>query len=62
MLLTDQSEISKNSRQCPDCNSDQIGRVSRSGGADRIRSLINRYPYQCYQCPTMNIFYLIGKK
>jgi predicted RNA-binding Zn-ribbon protein involved in translation (DUF1610 family) len=59
MLLVDKSETS---RHCPDCGSDQICRVSRSGAIDRIRSLMNRYPYECFQCPTGRVFHLVGKK
>jgi uncharacterized protein with PIN domain len=59
MLLVDKSEIN---RRCPDCGSDQICRVSRAGVRDQIRSLMNRYPYECFQCPTGKVFHLIGKK
>jgi hypothetical protein len=59
MFLADKSEIS---RKCPECGSSQICRTARSGAVDRILSFFNRYPYECFQCPTGKVFHLTGRK
>jgi predicted RNA-binding Zn-ribbon protein involved in translation (DUF1610 family) len=59
MFTKDRLEVS---RQCPKCGSSQVVRAARAGGLDQILSLFNRYPYQCFQCPSISIFHLIGRK
>jgi predicted RNA-binding Zn-ribbon protein involved in translation (DUF1610 family) len=56
-----QKERSTTTHKCPKCGTDQVRRVRRFTGLDRVFSLVNAYPYLCLDCPFEIRFHRFGR-